>query len=95
LGRFFVGHVLVQPDQIVVNSGPYHWLRHPSYAGFWLEMLGIGLGTGNALSAAICVLLPLVGIAARITGEERELTLNLSGYRDYSRGKQRLVPFIW
>jgi len=38
LGQCFVGHVLVQPGQAVVRSGPYRWLRHPSYAGHWLEM---------------------------------------------------------
>jgi len=42
LGRFFVGKVLVQPDQQVITAGPYRWLRHPSYTGFWLEMVGIG-----------------------------------------------------
>jgi protein-S-isoprenylcysteine O-methyltransferase Ste14 len=95
LGQYFVGHVLVQPGQAVVSSGPYRWLRHPSYAGQWLEMIGIGLGTGNVVSMATCVLVPLVGITARIAGEERELTASLPGYRDYIQGKPRLVPFVW
>jgi protein-S-isoprenylcysteine O-methyltransferase Ste14 len=90
-----VGHVLIQPGQTVVSSGPYRWLRHPAYAGQWLEMAGIGIGTGNALSAATCVLLPLVGIKARIAAEERELTASLPGYREYIRGKPRIVPLIW
>jgi protein-S-isoprenylcysteine O-methyltransferase Ste14 len=95
LGQFFVGHVLVQPGQTVVSSGPYRWLRHPSYAGLWLEMIGVGLATGNVLSTATCVLVPLIGITARINGEERELTASLPGYRDYIQGRQRLVPHIW
>jgi protein-S-isoprenylcysteine O-methyltransferase Ste14 len=95
LGRFFVGHVLVQPGQTVVSSGPYRWLRHPSYAGQWLEMIGVGLGTGNVVSMATCVFLPLVGITARIAGEERELAASLPGYREYIRGRPRLVPLIW
>ena len=95
LGPFFVGHVLVQPGQTVVSSGPYRWLRHPSYTGQWLEMIGIGLATGNVLSMATCALLPLVGITARIEGEERELPTALSGYGDYIRGRSRLVPLIW
>lgn len=28
LGGFFVGHVLIQPGQTVVSSGPYRWMRH-------------------------------------------------------------------
>jgi protein-S-isoprenylcysteine O-methyltransferase Ste14 len=95
LGPFFVGHVLVQPGQTVISSGPYRWLRHPSYAGLWLEMIGVGLATGNVVSAADCALVPLIGITARIAGEERELTVSLPGYRDYVHGKPRLVPFVW
>jgi protein-S-isoprenylcysteine O-methyltransferase Ste14 len=95
LGPYFVGHVLVQPGQQVVSSGPYRWLRHPSYAGMWLEMAGVGLACGNVASTAVCVLVPLVGISARIAGEERELAASLPGYRDYAHGKARLVPFVW
>ena len=95
LGGFFVGHVLVQPGQTVVSSGPYRWLRHPAYTGQWLEMVGVGLATGNVASMATCTLLPLVGLRARIDGEERELVASLPGYADYIRGRPRLVPLIW
>ena len=95
LGEYFVGHVQVQPGQTVVSSGPYCWLRHPSYTGQWLEMIGVGLSTGNVVSLATCVLVPLVGITARISGEEGELAASLPGYRDYMHGKPRLVPFLW
>jgi protein-S-isoprenylcysteine O-methyltransferase Ste14 len=95
LGRFFVGHVLVQPDQTLVDSGPYRWLRHPSYTGFWLEIVGVGIALGNGVSVALCGLLPLIGIFARIVGEERELNANLSGYAEYVQRKPRLIPFVW
>jgi protein-S-isoprenylcysteine O-methyltransferase Ste14 len=95
LGRYFVGHVLVQPGQTVVSSGPYRWVRHPSYTGLWLEMAGVGLSTGNAASMATCAVMPLIGITARINGEERELTAALPGYREYIQGRPRLVPRIW
>jgi protein-S-isoprenylcysteine O-methyltransferase len=95
LGQFFVGHVQVQPGQTVVNTGPYRWIRHPSYTGQWLEMIGIGLSTGNVVSMGTCVVLPLIGIRARIAGEERELSANLPGYREYIRGRRRLLPFVW
>jgi protein-S-isoprenylcysteine O-methyltransferase Ste14 len=95
LGRYFVGHVLVQPGQPVVNAGPYRWVRHPSYTGLWLEMVGVGLGTGNPASVATCAVMPLIGITARINGEERELTASLPGYREYIQGRPRLVPHIW
>jgi protein-S-isoprenylcysteine O-methyltransferase Ste14 len=95
LGRSFTGHVQIQADQTVVTTGPYRWLRHPSYAGQWLEMIGVGIATGNALGAAICATVPLIGITRRIAGEERELTARLPGYSDFIAGKARLVPFVW
>jgi protein-S-isoprenylcysteine O-methyltransferase Ste14 len=95
LGPYFLGHVLVQSGQNVVSSGPYRWLRHPSYTGMWLEMAGVGLACGNVASMAACALVPLIGITARIAGEERELAASLPGYRDYAHGKPRLVPFVW
>ena len=55
LGGYFVGHVVVQPGQTVISTGPYRWLRHPSYTGQWLEMIGVGLATGNLSSIATCV----------------------------------------
>jgi protein-S-isoprenylcysteine O-methyltransferase Ste14 len=95
LGSSFTGHVQIQAGQTVVSTGPYRWLRHPSYAGQWLEMIGVGLATGNALSAAICTTVPLAGLTRRISGEESALTTLLPGYTDYAEGKQRLVPFVW
>lgn len=95
LGRYFTGHVQVQPGQTAISTGPYRWLRHLSYTGQWLEIIGIGLATGNVLSMATCTLLPLIGITARINGEERELTASLPGYREYIQGRQRLIPHIW
>ena len=33
LGRSFRSTVEVEPGQPVVSTGPYRWIRHPSYAG--------------------------------------------------------------
>jgi protein-S-isoprenylcysteine O-methyltransferase Ste14 len=44
---------------------------------------------------AALVLVPLIGITARINSEERELTAGLPGYRDYNQGRRRLIPRIW
>ena len=43
LGRFFSGVIGVQEGQKVVESGPYRLVRHPSYSGALLIMVGIGL----------------------------------------------------
>jgi protein-S-isoprenylcysteine O-methyltransferase Ste14 len=58
-------------------------------------MVGVGLSTGNVLSLLTCTLLPLVGIARRIAGEEGELAGSLPGYQEYMQGRARLVPHVW
>jgi hypothetical protein len=77
-----------------LGSTRRRWRLPPSSTGFWLEMAGIGLGTGSLLSGALCALVPRIGITARIAGEERELTAGLPGYRAYARGKARLIPLV-
>src|SRR5262245_7905116 len=46
LGRFFTATVRIAPDQRVVDEGPYRLLRHPSYTGAMLTILGIAIALG-------------------------------------------------
>ena len=43
LGGAFRTTVEVDPGQAVVTTGPYRWIRHPSYAGLLLIVAGLGL----------------------------------------------------
>src|SRR5262249_54659966 len=58
LGRAFRTTVEVDADQPVVDSGPYRWVRHPSYTGLLLITAGAGLASGSWLRLAICIVLP-------------------------------------
>lgn len=95
LGRFFTVMVMVGSDQRVVDTGPYRFIRHPSYTGMLLAITGILLSWGNW--AALLGLLPiLAGLAFRIRVEERALTEQLGdAYRAYAQRTRRLVPFIY
>ena len=94
LGRFFTTRVMTQPGQTVVERGPYRWIRHPSYTGALLIVLGILLSQASWLSLA-CFPLALPGFAYRISVEEDALTAALGdAYRDYMRRTKRLVPFV-
>lgn len=96
LGRQFVGYVTIQPDHQLVRSGPYRWLRHPSYTGLWLELAGIGLATGNAAGLATSAAVPLIGIVSRIRAEEDALrTAFPEAYPAYARRTKRMFPFLW
>ena len=54
LGRAFRTTVEVDPGQAIVSTGPYRWVRHPSYSGLLLIVIGCGLAAGNWLALAVC-----------------------------------------
>jgi len=96
LGRWFTLTLQVRPDQPVVQRGPYRVLRHPSYAGGELALLGVGLSAGNWLSPILYVAPWLVAHVHRIRSEERALLATLGEpYRAYRERTWRLVPFLW
>src|SRR5215471_14079869 len=85
----------VSKDQKVMASGPYRVVRHPMYAGASLLLLFSPLALGSWVAAPLPLPLILV-VAARLLGEERYLSENLSGYKAYRQEVRcRLVPFIW
>lgn len=94
LGRFFTTRVLIRSDQTVVTNGPYQYVRHPSYTGALLTVLGVLLCATNWLSLA-CFVIAIPGFAYRIRVEERALVDALGEpYRDYMRRTRQLVPFV-
>jgi protein-S-isoprenylcysteine O-methyltransferase Ste14 len=96
LGRAFRTTVEVDPGQAVVSSGPYRWVRHPSYSGLLLIATGCGLAAGNLLALAVCAVLPLPALLRRIQVEEAELTGVLGDrYRAYQAETKRLIPGVW
>ena len=67
----------------VVTTGPYALVRHPMYAGALLLFIGIPLllGSWYGLAGALVMMALLV---TRIVMEERTLTNELPGYREYA-----------
>src|SRR4051794_25086878 len=70
LGSAFRTTVEVEPGQAVVSTGPYRWIRHPSYSGLLAIVAGYGLAAGNWLGFAACLVLPLPAVLRRIAVEE-------------------------
>lgn len=94
LGRYFSPRVVVTADQAVVETGPYRLVRHPSYTGALLTLLGVLLCSGNWFAVA-CIALTIPGFAYRIAVEERALAAGLGdAYRDYMRRTKRLIPYV-
>jgi protein-S-isoprenylcysteine O-methyltransferase Ste14 len=96
LGRWFTYDVRVTDDQPVVQTGPYRWVRHPSYTGVLLVLFGIGLTLGNWLSLLFVLVLPTLGLVRRIQVEEAALLGTIGEpYERYAAGRSRLLPGLW
>ncbi|MEV6768234.1 isoprenylcysteine carboxylmethyltransferase family protein [Nocardia sp. NPDC051030] len=96
LGKAFRTTVEVDADQAVVDSGPYRWIRHPSYIGVLLLTVGFGLAAANWISLPIAIVVPAIALYRRIDVEEKALIETLGRpYEDYRAGTKRLVPGVW
>lgn len=94
LGDYFTVDVATRPGQPVVESGPYRWIRHPSYTGGLVTLLGVLVCCCNPVSL-VALVFALGGYAYRIRIEEEALATDLGApYRDYMRRTKRLIPFV-
>jgi protein-S-isoprenylcysteine O-methyltransferase Ste14 len=96
LGRSFTFDVTVKAGQRVIESGPYRYIRHPSYTGALISATGLGLALGNWASLAAAPLCLLTAYSYRMHVEEAALLATLGDpYRTYMVRTQRLIPFIY
>jgi protein-S-isoprenylcysteine O-methyltransferase len=96
LGRFFRTTVIVQDDHRLVTSGPYRFLRNPSYTGALLMVLGLGLAQGNAFSVLAVFGSALLGYVVRILAEDAALRGRFGAdYEAYRKRSWALIPPIW
>jgi protein-S-isoprenylcysteine O-methyltransferase Ste14 len=96
LGRFFQYRIKVQPGHRVVTSGPYRYVRHPSYTGLALVLIGIALACDDVWSLVAVAVLGGIGLAVRIRAEERQLSDALGDdYERFASDRKRLVPGVW
>ena len=96
LGRFFTVDVAIAQKHELIDTGPYRFIRHPSYTGALLAFAGFGLALGSWL-ALLCLLLPITAAFLwRIRVEEQALSEALGdAYGQYMRRTKRLVPFVY
>lgn len=97
VNRFYSPVVRIQSERghVLVTSGPYRWVRHPGYTGFFITLPagGVALGSWWSLVPLVPVLVLLL---RRAVIEDRFLHEHLTGYADYARRvRYRLLPGLW
>ena len=92
---YAAANITVEAEQELVSTGLYGLVRHPMYLGALIMMIGAPLALDSYWG--LVVLLPgLVVLAFRILDEEKALTDELAGYREYmQKVHYRLVPYAW
>ena len=96
LGRFFTTIVTIAGDHKVVDSGPYRYIRHPSYTGLFMLYLGICLCIGNWATTLIMIIPIFCAFLYRMKVEEGALYEALGQpYADYMKRTKRLIPFVY
>ncbi len=79
---------------LLVDSGPYRYVRHPMYSGIVAFTLGVGLAYANPVAMLSSVTF-LVFFMAKTGREEEMLVDTVDGYRAYrSRVPWSLIPFV-
>ncbi len=95
LGKYFTFDVATHSEQVLVEAGPYRYIRHPSYAGALLTLAGFGLALGNWASLAAGLICLGLAYCYRIPVEEAALTAALGeSYLQYRKRTWRLFPFV-
>jgi protein-S-isoprenylcysteine O-methyltransferase Ste14 len=92
---YAAANITVEAEQTVVSTGLYGLVRHPMYFGVLVMSIGVPLALGSYW-ALVIVPIDAVLFAIRIFDEEKALTEELHGYREYTETvHSRLVPGVW
>ncbi len=96
LGKGFTVIVNSQKNGTLIKKGPYHILRHPSYTGTLIIMMGIPLALGTWISFIFSSVITLATHIYRIHVEEKAL-IEAYGkdYKNYSDKTWKLIPGIY
>jgi protein-S-isoprenylcysteine O-methyltransferase Ste14 len=93
LGKNFRPTLDASPDQELVTTGPYAYVRHPLYVAFLLMLTSTGLLSSNWFIGVVGVLLIASITVVRIPAEEALLSQRFgASYRKYREHTPALLP---
>jgi protein-S-isoprenylcysteine O-methyltransferase Ste14 len=95
LGRNFHSLVVSKEEHVLVDTGPYRWIRHPIYTAYLLNYVGGGLLASNWVLTIVPVTMYAILVGVRM-GKEETMLEEIFGpqYRAYMERTGRLLPRI-
>jgi len=94
---YFSTAVRIQSDrgQQVCSTGPYHYVRHPGYVGFFFQALSVPILLGSLWAMLFAIPIAVL-MSIRTAKEDLMLQEELPGYKEYAQEvKYRLLPGVW
>jgi len=96
LGRFFTAAVQTSEAQVLLESGPYALLRHPSYLGAYVAIVGCAVLLQAWWGASIAITGVFYAYYQRISAEEIALEAHFGeAYQAYQARTWRMFPGLW
>lgn len=81
-----------QQSRTLATTGPYSYIRHPQYVGFFLVMLGFLVQWPTLLTLAMFPVLTAMYVKLARTEEREALAEFGPAYKDYARDVPAFVP---
>ncbi len=87
--------VEVEKNQKVISTGLYGFVRHPMYIGVIIMYVPTPIALGSYWGLIPMTTIP-IALVFRIINEEKVLSKDLPGYKDYCQKiRYRLIPYVW
>jgi protein-S-isoprenylcysteine O-methyltransferase len=96
LGKNFTATVKITREHELIKTGPYKLIRHPSYLGAFVAIIGCPVFLNNTYTIFISCIAMIIAYYFRINVEEKTLSNHFGKYyEDYKKDTYRLLPLIW
>jgi protein-S-isoprenylcysteine O-methyltransferase Ste14 len=96
LGKNFTATVKITKEHELIKTGPYKVIRHPSYLGALIAIIGCPVFLNNTYTIFISCIAMMIAYYFRINVEEKTLSNHFGEfYEDYKKTTYRLLPLIW
>lgn len=96
LGKMFTVDVAITDEHMLKTNGLYNMVRHPSYLGLMLIIIGLSICLNNWLSLLIMIIPTWIALNYRINVEEKALTAEFGDqYTSYKNRVKKIIPFIY
>jgi protein-S-isoprenylcysteine O-methyltransferase Ste14 len=96
LGKFWSLHVEIRDNHQFVRTGPFRWVRHPTYFSMILELICAGLILNAWVTLILAALIFIPALLMRLKLEEAALVEKFGpAYQAYQRETPAIFPYKW